>query len=375
MTRALAAPGWLPADICQRATLYPSRLHWLADRLESKHTQYGVGSTTVAAILGVSNFADPWSIWTSHHAQERADYDNYSVADWMRMAEESEASKGRNAADLDRGNHFEDPIRTAPAVASRYTEQWGGLCRVHHPRYPWFAVSPDGFALTDSGVGAQEVKTARYGDGWSKDGTVIFQGPRRGDSSALHLAPPYYLTQAYALLECTGLPWVDLTVGLAFHDVRTIRIMADKAYQSWMLRTVAAWRERHLIRGAMPEIDGSKSCGKYLRTLDADPDDEVEADHIAASVLDEYAQVKTKADDLKKRMEIIRNRVRAGMAVGGARKVYAKGIATASINSRGTLTNKPKSGRTTCVPKSHSDDLPAPQRSTADASPRWPTRC
>jgi hypothetical protein len=289
----------------------------------------GLGSTSMAAVLGVSPWAGPWDLWSRVHGADAPAPDS----DWRALAIESES---RRTEDQERGTWWESHLLEWYAERAGF-QTWSPICTVQHPTFQPFHDSPDGFAWDPKhGPGLVEVKTARYSAGWGTDGEEIREGPSRQNVDPLRIVPSYNLTQGYAHLEATGLNWLDWVVGCSFNDIRTIRLWADHRYQSWMIRTVKAWHHKHITMGHQPDPDASKPCRSYLATLPVSGI--VEADEDVQTVLAEYAQIKAAEDAEKERREALRARVHAAMAATGTTKILNRNGPTASISKTGSLT-------------------------------------
>src|SRR5690606_11073041 len=61
--------------------------------------------------------------------------------------------------------------------------------------------------------------------------------------------------------------WADLVTRAPEKGIhrRTVRVHRDPEAQAALLARVAAWRERHLVRGEEPPLDGSEACRDVLR--------------------------------------------------------------------------------------------------------------
>lgn len=229
----------IPASIGRAVVLAaPDRAAWLALR--------GIGGSDVAAIRGHSPFASPWDVWVRRQpgvAQDRDDADPI----------------------LAEGLRFEPMIAAEYALATGRTVTRHVNVVVQHPEFPWATGSPDGTVVDpEAGLGGADWKTYRMRDAaWGPSGSVVEAfGPE-----AVAVSPLYYLDQAYWYLEITGLPWWDLVVWLprsfGFPELRWIRVMADRPHQRRMLLEVARWRQRHLVEGVQPDVDGSDACKRW----------------------------------------------------------------------------------------------------------------
>ena len=225
--------GW-----AERATFYGGHSAWLdARRAASVAPTFRLGATAAGKILGVSPWGGPWAVY----------------ADAMVPGPPLQGAHlraGHRAEPFLLGWYREE--RDAEIVAAGSAEPF----TVAHPRHPWLCVSPDAVVSRDGSAGLVEIKTSRYRDGWGRDRTTL----HALDEWALSQIPPHYLCQVYAQLAATGLPWCDVVVGFAFHDIRAIRVVADIEYQARLVAALAEWRERHLVGGEAPEIDDSAAC-------------------------------------------------------------------------------------------------------------------
>jgi len=272
-----------------RAELHTSRDSWLDARRGTPASPHRIGGSDVARILGVSPWGGPWDVWAE------------------RVEGEQRVFGSASERDLARGRKWE------ARVLEDYTEESGhelvdlagGTLHVHHATEAWAVGSPDGIALDDDleelvGV---EAKTDRHRDGWGEHGTVI----RAWDDGAEALVPPHYATQAFWYLEITGLPCWDMAVLIPrageFPELRIIRLMADATVQRQLLDRVGEWRERYLVQGVEPELDGSPACVHHLqRRYPGDPTKAVrDATDEESDLVTELAQVAEQEKGLEQR--------------------------------------------------------------------------
>jgi len=236
-----------------RLTHYPHRDAWLADARRGA-PDYHLGATACAAILG-HGYRTPWDVYVeAHHGSTQPD-----------------------SAVLARGRRWESRGREDYELAAD-AHVWAPLARVSHPDASWLSASPDGIVVDEAGwsadgcpvsddylLGGWEGKTSTILDAWGEDGTTIGSYSQPGSQGVL---PIGYAIQVYTLLACSGLPWWDLTVALPSRseliELRTYRLMADPDIQALILDEVGEWRERHLVRGEDPPIDGSSGCAAHL---------------------------------------------------------------------------------------------------------------
>lgn len=223
---------------------YADRESWLADRAGDHAVPHRLGGSDVAAILADDAFGSPWSLYAERVLGHRAE------------------RTPQDLKDLRRGQILE------PTVRAFYEEETGRPVvdmtgtRLHHPDHPWAVASLDGIALDDGEPGVWEGKTDRIADGWGKDGAEVWTDPSI-PASVLPLPARVFAQTAWYLIV-SGLPWADATVFLPWFELRTVRVHADPDGLDLVFRAVAAWRDRHLVRGEAPPVDGSEACRRAL---------------------------------------------------------------------------------------------------------------
>lgn len=269
-----------------RLEVYADRASWLAARAPHR-----IGGSDVAAILGVSAWAGSWDIYR------------------RKALGIDEAVTAEKQALFDRGHMAE------PAVLADYALSAGRelldmpQCTIRHPDHDWLVGSPDGFAVDpELGLIGVEAKSAERVDGWGlqaegvaeilpeDEGGATIVHVRPGDSGAGAL-PDTYLFQVLTYLEITGLPawdvhlvavpfgWWETVAELAKHvpwsriaelapekgiHRRTVRVWRDEEAQAALVARIADWRERHLVRGEEPPLDGSEGCRATVHVPNSD---------------------------------------------------------------------------------------------------------
>lgn len=279
----MSLPGFIPAEVAARTTVYPSHEEWLADRTDRGAMR--VGGTTAAALVGLSAFRGPWDVWADYHAPE-----GYKRPQ-------------ADAATLSAGLWWEPHIRQwyaehAPA------DVWSEPCMVRGI-LPWMVASVDGFVLRDGEVGLLEIKTARSREGWGKDGETA------ETANDHRVAPLGYVVQCYWYMAVTGLPWTDLVVMFGPQDVRTYRIMADKGYQATLARRVMAARQRYMVDGEQPDPDASDACVASMNARHREGEEPITPEVLAAAR--EYDTVKDARAEAQKAEKLAKARLLAAM--------------------------------------------------------------
>lgn len=183
---------------------YTMTLSALVDRtawLEQRRT--GIGGSDAAAVLGVSKWRTPLSVWLDKTGQS----DGSAETEPMRW-----------------GTLLE------PVIKQEYAERTGreviapGFLR--HHQHQFMVANVDGITRDDRVV---EVKTSRSADGWGEPGS--------------DQVPEDYLLQVQHYMAVTELPVADIAVLIGGSDFRIYTVPADAELQAMMVDAEAAfWR-------------------------------------------------------------------------------------------------------------------------------------
>jgi len=283
--------------------LYPTRAAWLRARRDP----LAIGASEAAAVLGVSPYMTAWDLYELKRGQ-RSRGDDDRTDDELRA--------------LSRGTRWEPVVLAEYAEASEgmivepgaHFGRAGHLVTVANRAFPWLRESPDAFAIDKWGTfGHVEAKTAMDRDAWTQDSGAIID---RWSDGSEELVPPHYAVQAYVQLAVTGLPWNDLCALVpsgGWLEVRWVRLMRDEATQSEIVDALTEWRERHLVRGEVPEVDGSAACNRYLarefQSVDDRPARVATSDE--ADAMRELATLRAQAKTAETRTKELTNRLAA----------------------------------------------------------------
>lgn len=200
-------------------------------RFETHDRTKYVGSSDVAAILGLSRWRGPLDVW-------------------LRLVEGHVDDKRDNPA-MERGRRFER------AVVEWTADRLGADCiadgiPVDEPAImgpePWMGFHPDAAFRVDSRWLLGEIKTTRASDAWH--GGV----------------PDDYWLQVLWGLACV--PSCDSAVLGSFFmlddDLKLYPIERVAEDVDWLLNEVGAWYWRHVVRREPVPIEGSKSAANFL---------------------------------------------------------------------------------------------------------------
>lgn len=194
-----------------------SRPNWLTSR------RNGIGASDVAALLGFSRWQTPWELWAE------------------KTGALTVAEKDSEAILL---GHELEPwlIAQAPGMIGQQ------VTRTPHMMYAyddgirsWQMASPDAFA--DDG-GLVEAKTAGLA-GWEE--------PKGWEGDSVPLG---YEFQARWQMYVMDRPHVHIVALVAGMGRITRRVERDIPLEFDLLRQVSEWRQKHLIDGEEPAIDG-----------------------------------------------------------------------------------------------------------------------
>ncbi|WP_239405435.1 YqaJ viral recombinase family protein [Frankia sp. Cj3] len=257
------------------------RTEWLAAR------RRGIGSSDISALLGLSAWASPYSLW---------------VDKTTGLAAEGEPTDGP----LYWGKTLEGPIADDFARRNGFAIREPGL--VGHPTIPWALATPDREVIdpaTGEVIGLVEVKTASTFQGHAWDGDDL------GDPDRPSLAPENAIVQLQWQLFVCGLNrgWVaGLVGGQWYHQIEYAR---DDALVATLVEVAGAfWAQ--VESGQRPACDGHPATTAALRELyRASEDSSVLVDPtIAIPLLIARHQAKAEEKDAKFRAAEAENQLK-----------------------------------------------------------------
>lgn len=301
--------------IASRATFYTDRATWLAARPGADRTS--IGASEVANILGIG-FRTPFDFW---QLRTRGEPDEDIDGDLSDETEEMSPTDPRS-----RGNRWEPVVideyvavtGRAGTAAGAFLGHPGALVTVRHPTIPWMTASPDGFTIDEGDVGGLECKTSVVSPRcWGPHGTVIPDA----DAFDEAIVPGSYYTQTQWQAACLDVPYVDLAVLLGSYRLRVYRILRDDSCIRQLVVQVGAWRERHLVRGEAPPIDGSDGARGWLsRRYAAVKTQERRATEDEAEKIRAYVVAKAQQKAAEATADQLRNEI--ALAMGSAYKLF-----------------------------------------------------
>lgn len=167
----------------QTPTITLDRAAWLEQR------RTGIGGSDAAAVLGLSKWHSPLSLWLDKTGQAAENTDNEDEKRWGTILE--------------------------PVIKQVYSEKTGrtivqpGFYR--HPEHHYMVANVDGISPADNRL--IEIKTARTGEGWGEEGS--------------DQVPDEYLIQTQHYMAVLRLRVADIAVLIGGSDFRIYTVHAD----------------------------------------------------------------------------------------------------------------------------------------------------
>jgi len=191
-----------------------------------------IGSSSIAAILGLSPWSGPWDVWAKMQGL---------------------AKPFQTRATL-RGHILE------PAIADYYGSQTG-CALAPGPAYEeapiigpesWMHARPDRFAKKEDDEWLVEIKSTRkFGREWGQPGTSD--------------VPQYYAVQCIWQMAVTGHSRTDLAAFATISDeYRVFTIHRDMQLEKQIVDFARDWYSKYVITCEPPDTDGSIACSRTL---------------------------------------------------------------------------------------------------------------
>jgi len=209
-------------------------------RLEQRERGTYLGGSEVAAVLGIPGaWGTPFEVW----ARRQPEY-------------EQEDTAGNEM--MEAGNRFEAVVlewsaKKLGATDWRLGEPYTGKVVVGPE--PWMGVHPDGYLLIDGEWHAYEGKVAgRTGHLFGSDGVM----------------PEKYLVQWVYQQHLCGMPGAFGAQRSLSEGPWTHRMERNTALEDAIVNKLGEWWHKHIVKGEMPEIDGSKAAHSFLQQRHGD---------------------------------------------------------------------------------------------------------
>lgn len=197
-----------------------------AEWLEWRRT--GIGASEAAAIVGLSPWASPLSVWL----------------------DKTTATPARRSSEAMRwGNFLEEAVCRAFAEERDATVSHRGA-RVRSREFPWMIATLDALAIVDGQLVVLEAKTSNGRDGAWDDGV-----------------PEQYQVQVQHQLAVTGLGAAYVAVLLGGQDFSIHAVERDEEAIAAITEVERKFWHDHVRAGVPPSADGSSATNTALRTL------------------------------------------------------------------------------------------------------------
>jgi len=215
-------------------------------------TQYSIGASEVAAILGLSPWVTPSQVWARKKGLLTADEGNAATARGHLL----ERALLWDVADREkvRYHHWFDPAIGDYAAQDDGLYQGppydaNGLNALRSAAAPWATCRPDAWLVQGGVVRLVEAKTTRGWRDWeAEDGRPIL--------------PPWYYVQVQWQMLVTGASETLVEAFCAMDDSRrSIVVRRSENIGPQLLAKVGAWREAHLVGDELPENMPSEITG------------------------------------------------------------------------------------------------------------------
>lgn len=207
----------------------------------------GIGSSEIAAVLGLSPWESPFSLWHRKAGNVPADIDDNDSMEWGRRLE--------------------------PVIAAKFADEHPELvitnCGTYHAAdRPWQRANPDRMvydagewlepAVPGAPVAVLEIKNVRTRDGWGEPGTDE--------------VPIYYRTQVLWQLDVMGVDVGHMAVLIGGSDYREYVIERDEA-ECAELRDAAQAFLDSVEAGDAPDIDAHGATYVAIQQMHPDIED------------------------------------------------------------------------------------------------------
>lgn len=197
----------------------------------------GLGASDIGALLGLSRFDSPWSLWARK----------------VGLRQPTEATYSQQ-----RGHDFE------PVLAKLFTRETGLYVAGEqtwcaNPAEPWMRCTVDGFVFD----GAQCIDEPGFENLTMADALGGFEAKTDGRFAWPEGVPPQYEAQAKWSMAVTGMERWWIAVLFAGWRFEVHEITRDAEDEAFMVERARAFWTDHVLTGEAPPTDGSDA------TLDA----------------------------------------------------------------------------------------------------------
>lgn len=247
-----------------------------APRPEGMRREEGIGSSEVAAALGLNPWRSAWSVWAEKSGLVPP-FQGNAATEWG--------------------------TRLEPVIAAAWSDETGLPVRevrtYQHPVEEWAFASPDRLFSDDDGDAILEVKTASINaaSDWGEPGTDAI--------------PRHYRIQVAWQMYVTGIQRAEVAVLIGGSDFRRYVIPHAPTLEAAIASRAKAWWERHIRDGHEPEMTGTASEKAELGALFSETSGEIRNDGPDTDALvDEYREARENAKKWGRLLVLRENTIR-----------------------------------------------------------------
>lgn len=205
----------------------------------------GLGATDIAAILGMSPWADRFSVYV----------------DKLGLIKRKTAKPWQQ-----RGKYFERGIVAWYGDITKRQTEWFDTT-IQNPDRSWQVCTPDAFVLKGAGMMPRDQSALL--DGLKRIGgvdakTVNFQHREGWGEGGTDAIPDYVALQLHWSCSTANLPWWDCAALLGMDDLRIYRVHRDAKIEQSLLEEGYDFWHNHILAGVRPSIGSNEAAKEYL---------------------------------------------------------------------------------------------------------------
>lgn len=304
--------------------IFKDRPAWLAWRMDTSARR--LGSSDVAAALGLSPWTTPLQLWARFHAPTM-----FPPPPNAKQMEDGLAWEPRALAIL----RSERPAFMAEDEIVTGLNDAEVTVAVHDEG--WLAATPDAWVLDgERPVGLVQIKTDRtFGaDAVWKNGEVTDYGDDEDGP-----IPIWYWLQVQAEMACAGLPWNLLDVWIpkpmAMPIARRVRVHFEPVRWDRVLRALRQWHHDHIVMGAPPDPSDPDEIERLAKWRYPERPVSRVARSDEGEAIARYLRAAAEAEKFEREAKSLRAKLVSGM--GDAARIWCPD-GVVKINKRGAVT-------------------------------------
>lgn len=244
--------------------------------------QSGIGASEIAAVMGISPFADAWEIYKRKRNQ-------------IGPKEQTE--------EMYWGTKLEPVIAQVFSEKMEVPVEWWNK-RIYSKERAWQYATPDAFILSGPAEPNPAVRKAILE---CKTAGLRMSGEWDRDTDGEEGVPEYYYAQVQWQLDVCQLPGAWIAVLIAGQDYRAYFIPHDQEAIEVLLDAGDTFWRHHVMAGVEPDMSGSETARQYLKQRYPRHKEMVRlATEAEIEVLDQYAELRAllkQGTDRRKKLE------------------------------------------------------------------------